>query len=96
MNKLNGRTYITSQNHGFAIDENSLPDYMKPLFVNCNDNTNEVYICEFLMWIYLTKKVYFKGLIHQNKPIFTCQFHPEGKFSNTLNDLGISWILMII
>ncbi len=42
LNKLNGRTYITSQNHGFAIDENSLPEYMKPLFVNCNDNTNEV------------------------------------------------------
>jgi carbamoyl-phosphate synthase small subunit len=44
LNKLNGRTYITSQNHGFAIDEDSLPEYMKPLFVNCNDKTNEVII----------------------------------------------------
>ncbi len=22
------RVYITSQNHGFAVDENSLPDYL--------------------------------------------------------------------
>ena len=58
MNVLNGRAYITSQNHGFAIDEKSLPAGLKPLFVNCNDHTNE-------------------GLIHETKPIFTCQFHPE-------------------
>jgi carbamoyl-phosphate synthase/aspartate carbamoyltransferase len=44
MNVLNGRTYITSQNHGFAIDEKSLPKDLKTLFVNCNDQTNEVII----------------------------------------------------
>lgn len=35
------RAYITSQNHGFAIDNNTLPDDWMPLFINLNDNTNE-------------------------------------------------------
>jgi len=33
--------YITSQNHGYAIDNNSLPPDWEPLFINLNDNTNE-------------------------------------------------------
>jgi carbamoyl-phosphate synthase small subunit len=33
--------YITSQNHGFAIDQDSLGDDWEPLFVNINDETNE-------------------------------------------------------
>jgi carbamoyl-phosphate synthase small subunit len=35
------RAYITSQNHGFAIDNNTLTKDWQPLFVNLNDNTNE-------------------------------------------------------
>jgi len=35
------RAYITSQNHGFAVDNNTLGDDWKPLFVNLNDHTNE-------------------------------------------------------
>jgi carbamoyl-phosphate synthase small subunit len=35
------KAYITSQNHGFAIDNNTLPDDWMPLFINLNDNTNE-------------------------------------------------------
>ena len=35
------RAYITSQNHGFAVDNNSLNDEWEPNFVNLNDNTNE-------------------------------------------------------
>ena len=35
------RCYITSQNHGFAIDERTLPADWEPLFVNVNDGTNE-------------------------------------------------------
>jgi carbamoyl-phosphate synthase small subunit len=35
------RCYITSQNHGFAIDERTLPPGWEPLFVNVNDGTNE-------------------------------------------------------
>ena len=37
-----GRCYITPQNHGFAVDSDSLPaDCWKPLFLNANDLTNE-------------------------------------------------------
>ena len=35
------RAYITSQNHGFAVDNDSLGSDWEPLFVNVNDNTNE-------------------------------------------------------
>ncbi len=33
--------FITSQNHGFAVDSATLPDDWEPLFVNMNDGTNE-------------------------------------------------------
>ncbi|XP_050512938.1 CAD protein [Diabrotica virgifera virgifera] len=36
-----GRCYMTSQNHGFAIDTKSLPENWEPLFTNVNDKTNE-------------------------------------------------------
>ena len=35
------RAYITSQNHGYAINNNTLPKNWDPLFNNLNDNTNE-------------------------------------------------------
>ena len=35
------KAYITSQNHGFALDDTTLPDGWEPLFRNLNDNTNE-------------------------------------------------------
>ncbi len=35
------RCYITSQNHGFAIDDQTLPDDWKPWFFNANDGSNE-------------------------------------------------------
>lgn len=35
------KAYITSQNHGYAVDEHSLSSDWKPWFVNINDNTNE-------------------------------------------------------
>ena len=38
------QAYITSQNHGFAVDNNSLSSEWKPLFTNLNDNTNEGFI----------------------------------------------------
>ena len=41
MNPGGTRCYITSQNHGFAIDETTLPADWEPLFVNVNDGTNE-------------------------------------------------------
>lgn len=35
------RAYITSQNHGFAVDNSSLHPDWEPLFINLNDDTNE-------------------------------------------------------
>lgn len=35
------RCYITSQNHGYAVDDNTLPSDWVPWFINANDNTNE-------------------------------------------------------
>ena len=52
------RCYITSQNHGFAVNEKTLPEEWKPWFFNANDSTNE-------------------GMRHQERPIFSVQFHPE-------------------
>lgn len=39
--KDSNRCFITSQNHGYAIDENSLPPDWEVMFTNVNDNTNE-------------------------------------------------------
>ena len=50
--------FITSQNHGFAVDESRMPAKWLPLFRNANDQTNE-------------------GIIHESKPFFSVQFHPE-------------------
>ncbi|MEF9923931.1 MAG: glutamine-hydrolyzing carbamoyl-phosphate synthase small subunit [Muribaculaceae bacterium] len=35
------RCFVTSQNHGYAVDNASLPDDWEPLFINMNDGTNE-------------------------------------------------------
>lgn len=40
-NLISGRCYITSQNHGFAVDTTTLPDGWEELFVNANDGSNE-------------------------------------------------------
>lgn len=33
--------FVTSQNHGFAVDTNTLPEDWEALFINMNDGTNE-------------------------------------------------------
>ncbi|CAK7896628.1 protein Ura2p [[Candida] anglica] len=38
---ISGRCYITSQNHGYAVDTNTLAPGWKELFVNANDGSNE-------------------------------------------------------
>ncbi|MCZ6888752.1 MAG: glutamine-hydrolyzing carbamoyl-phosphate synthase small subunit [Gammaproteobacteria bacterium] len=38
---LTRRCFITSQNHGYAVDSERLPDDWEPWFVNINDGTNE-------------------------------------------------------
>jgi carbamoyl-phosphate synthase small subunit len=35
------KAYITSQNHGYAINNETLPKGWVPLFINLNDQTNE-------------------------------------------------------
>ncbi|XP_006819567.1 LOW QUALITY PROTEIN: multifunctional protein CAD-like [Saccoglossus kowalevskii] len=52
------RCYITTQNHGFAVDAKTLPSDWSVLFTNANDLSNE-------------------GIIHNSKPFFSVQFHPE-------------------
>jgi len=39
--KGTNRAFITSQNHGYAIDDESLGDEWETLFFNLNDHTNE-------------------------------------------------------
>lgn len=56
-----GKVLITSQNHGFAVDENSLKDCTHEVYVthkSLNDGTVE-------------------GIACKNKPIFSVQYHPE-------------------
>ncbi|KAK7789985.1 hypothetical protein R5R35_009200 [Gryllus longicercus] len=52
------RCFLTSQNHGFAVDAEALPEGWIPLFTNANDLSNE-------------------GLVHESRPFFSVQFHPE-------------------
>lgn len=40
-NLKTGQSYITSQNHGYALDGKTLPNEWEELFVNGNDGTNE-------------------------------------------------------
>jgi carbamoyl-phosphate synthase small subunit len=35
------KAYITSQNHGYAVDNNTLSPEWEPFFININDKTNE-------------------------------------------------------
>lgn len=51
-----GRCYITSQNHGYAVDTPTLPSDWKELFVNANDQSNE--------GIYSTQHPYFSVQFH--------------------------------
>lgn len=43
---LSGRCYITSQNHGYQVNTDSLPTGWKELFRNANDGSNEGIYCE--------------------------------------------------
>lgn len=53
---ISGRCYITSQNHGYAVDASSLQTGWKELFVNANDGSNE--------GIYSTTHPYFSVQFH--------------------------------
>lgn len=53
---ISGRCYITSQNHGFAVDTTTLKEGWEELFVNANDGSNE--------GIYHKSKPYFSVQFH--------------------------------
>ncbi|KAK9467797.1 hypothetical protein V1512DRAFT_246548 [Lipomyces arxii] len=55
-NLVSGRCYITSQNHGYAVDVETLPEGWKELFVNANDGSNE--------GVYNTKLPFFSVQFH--------------------------------
>jgi carbamoyl-phosphate synthase small subunit len=42
---LSQRCYVTSQNHGYAVDNNAMPAQWEPWFANLNDGTNEGIRC---------------------------------------------------
>ncbi len=44
------RCFITSQNHGYAVDDSTLPGDWEPLFVNMNDGSNEGIRHKSLPW----------------------------------------------
>ena len=46
-----GRCYITAQNHGFAVDADSLPAGWRPLYTNANDGSNEGIAHEDRPWL---------------------------------------------
>jgi carbamoyl-phosphate synthase (ammonia) len=56
INQLTGKCYITSQNHGFAVRNESLTGDWAPLFLNANDGSNE--------GIYHKKKPFFSVQFH--------------------------------
>ncbi|KAF0974092.1 hypothetical protein FDP41_006702 [Naegleria fowleri] len=45
IDQLTRKCFITSQNHGYAVDNSSLPYNFKPYFINANDNSNEGIYC---------------------------------------------------
>lgn len=64
LNHQTGECYITSQNHGYHINCDTLLPGWGTLFTNANDGSNE-------------------GIIHESKPYFTSQFHPEASCGPT-------------
>ncbi|GAA6005743.1 hypothetical protein JCM10207_005319 [Rhodosporidiobolus poonsookiae] len=53
---VTGRCYITSQNHGYAVDTQTLTQGWKELFINANDSSNE--------GIYSTERPFFSVQFH--------------------------------
>lgn len=53
---ITGKCYVTSQNHGYATNRDTLPAPWRELFVNANDGTNE--------GIYSTELPYFSVQFH--------------------------------
>ena len=48
INLQTGKVFLTSQNHGYAVDTDSLSAKITPTYKNLNDNTLEGFSCEEL------------------------------------------------
>ncbi len=46
MNLKTEEIFVTSQNHSYAVDAESLPDYVETTYINLNDNTIEGICCD--------------------------------------------------
>ena len=45
-NLIDDKVWITTQNHGYAVDKDSLPKSVEITHINLNDNTNEGFYCK--------------------------------------------------
>ena len=43
-----GKVFVTSQNHGFAVDASTLPEGVEERFINANDKSQEGIVCDKL------------------------------------------------
>ena len=74
---INGKIAITSQNHGFMVDGNSLPEGCRVTYTNCNDGTLEGFEDEYLKIFCVqfhpeahagphdTEKIYFDSMLRR-------------------------------
>ncbi|MCD7879118.1 MAG: glutamine-hydrolyzing carbamoyl-phosphate synthase small subunit [Candidatus Gastranaerophilales bacterium] len=46
MNVQTGEIFVTSQNHSYAVDSETIPDILKVSYINLNDNTIEGIVCD--------------------------------------------------
>ena len=79
----NKRCFVTSQNHGYAVDNNTLGNDWLPLFINLNDGTNE--------GIYHKTKPFFSAQFHpeaSSGPVDTEFLFDE--FLKKINDVKIA------
>src|SRR5205809_4209341 len=72
-----GLCHITSQNHGYAVDASTLPSDFKEYFVNLNDGSNEGKTKQTLCTRVGSLTNIELGMMHNTRPIFSTQFHPE-------------------
>ncbi|KAK9731180.1 Carbamoyl-phosphate synthase small chain, CPSase domain [Popillia japonica] len=68
-----GRCYMTSQNHGFAVSSKNLPTNWNGLFSNANDMISSGAYGLFSN----ANDMSNEGILHENLPFFSVQFHPE-------------------